>query len=243
MSARQIANPFPNPLYPDATMLKDPGATAEHHPRRALDQRFAAMTTSISSRMASTAASGVTTTCNGSAARTITSSTISGTSRSNRTTSTRTTCSTSTIPPRLLRSCQRRHAVLAAIHAVQRARSAPNARDAAVFSCTAEFQTALMYLNYKPRPLDNISYRAEFVDDKEGQRTGIKTRYIETGIGWQHWFSPQIEIRPEVSYYKSLDAFAFNGNSNLGIATDQEVRHHRRVGHHHSLLMQGTLAA
>jgi hypothetical protein len=73
-------------------------------------------------------------------------------------------------------------------------------------------------LNYKPTPLDNISWRGEFYDDKEGQRTGTKTRYVETGIGWQHWFSPQIEIRPEFTYYRSLDAFAFNGNSNLGIA-------------------------
>jgi hypothetical protein len=91
-------------------------------------------------------------------------------------------------------------------------------KTAAVLTCTAEFQTALMYLNYKPDPLDNISYRIEFVDDKEGQRTGVKTRYLETGIGWQHWFSPQIEIRPEVSYYKALDNFAFNGNPNLLIA-------------------------
>jgi hypothetical protein len=90
-----------------------------------------------------------------------------------------------------------------------------------VLSCTASFQTFLMYLNYKPAPLDNISYRAEFVDDYQGQRTGTKTRYIETGIGWQHWFSPQIEIRPEVSYYKSLDAFAFNGNANLGIPANR----------------------
>jgi hypothetical protein len=57
----------------------------------------------------------------------------------------------------------------------------------------------------------------EFVDDYQGQRTGVASRYIETGIGWQHWFSPQIEIRPEVSYYKAMDAFAFNGNVNLGI--------------------------
>jgi hypothetical protein len=91
----------------------------------------------------------------------------------------------------------------------------------AVFSCTASFQTFLTYLNYKVSPLDNISYRAEFVNDAQGQRTGIKTRYVETGIGWQHWFSPQIEIRPEVSYYKSLDAAAFNGNSNLGIAPNK----------------------
>ena len=90
-------------------------------------------------------------------------------------------------------------------------------KDHTVLSCNAQFQTALMYLNYKPDPLDNISYRAEFVDDYQGQRTGTATRYIETGIGWQHWFSPQIEIRPEVSYYKAMDGFAFNGNANLGI--------------------------
>jgi hypothetical protein len=93
--------------------------------------------------------------------------------------------------------------------------------NAAVFSCTASVQTYLAYLNYKASPLDNISYRLEFYNDEQGQRTGVKTRYVETGIGWQHWFSPQIEIRPEVSYYRSLDANAFNGNSNLGIAPNK----------------------
>jgi hypothetical protein len=102
--------------------------------------------------------------------------------------------------------------------------NAPNlaqCSNAAVLSCTASVQTLVYYLNYKPSPLDNISWRAEFYDDKQGQRTGTKTRYIETGIGWQHWFSPQIEIRPEVTYYRSLDAFAFNGNSNLGIPANR----------------------
>ena len=94
-------------------------------------------------------------------------------------------------------------------------------KSATPLACTADWQTALMYLNYKASPLDNISYRAEFVDDFQGQRTGFKTRYIETGIGWQHWFSPQIEIRPEVSYYRSLDVNAFNGNANLGIAANK----------------------
>jgi len=89
--------------------------------------------------------------------------------------------------------------------------------NAIVLACTASVQTYLMYLNYKPAPLDNISWRLEFYDDKEGQRTGTKTRYFETGIGWQHWFSPQIEIRPEFTYYRSLDAPAFNGNPNFGI--------------------------
>jgi hypothetical protein len=90
--------------------------------------------------------------------------------------------------------------------------------NAAVFSCTAESRAALWYLNYKPNPLNNISWRMEWFDDVEGQRTGIKTNYIETGIGWQHWFSPQIEIRPEFSFYRSLNGNAFNGNANLGIA-------------------------
>ena len=90
-------------------------------------------------------------------------------------------------------------------------------------SCRAEVQTELIYVSYKATPLDNISYRFEFYNDMEGQRTGTKSRYVETGIGWQHWFSPQIEIRPEFSFYRSLDAPAFNGNANLGIPPNKNT--------------------
>jgi hypothetical protein len=102
--------------------------------------------------------------------------------------------------------------------------NAPNlakCSNTVVLSCTASVQTYVTYLSYKPTPLDNISYRLEYYDDEQGQRTGTKTAYFETGIGWQHWFSPQIEIRPEVTYYKSLSAFAFNGNANLGIPANR----------------------
>jgi Putative beta-barrel porin-2, OmpL-like. bbp2 len=102
--------------------------------------------------------------------------------------------------------------------------NAPNlavCSSAALLSCRASFQTFLLYLNDKLTPLDNLTWRAEFVDDFQGQRTGTKTRYAEAGFGWQHWFSPQIEIRPEIAYYRSLDAFAFNGNTNLGIAPNK----------------------
>ncbi len=95
--------------------------------------------------------------------------------------------------------------------------------NAFVFSCTAESRSFLWYLSYTPTKLDNISWRMEWFDDVEGQRTGTKTNYIETGIGWQHWFSPQIEIRPEFSFYRSLNAFAFNGNPNLGIAPSKNT--------------------
>jgi hypothetical protein len=103
--------------------------------------------------------------------------------------------------------------------------NAPNGAQCSTttaLTCNASVQTYVAYLNYKATPLDNISYRLEYYDDKEGQRTGVKTRYVDTGIGWQHWFSPQIEIRPEVSYYRALDAAAFNGNANLGIAPNKK---------------------
>ncbi len=93
--------------------------------------------------------------------------------------------------------------------------NAPNFAHCAnpdVLTCTARVFATVMYLNYQFSPLDNISFRPEFYNDMEGQRTGTKTRYVDFGIGWQHWFSPQVEIRPEVTYYRSLDAPAFNGN-------------------------------
>lgn len=86
-------------------------------------------------------------------------------------------------------------------------------------SCTAHVVTALTYLNWEPTPMDNLSIRAEYYNDEQGQRTGTKTRYWETGFGWQHWFSPQIEVRPEIVYYRSVDANAFNINLATGDAS------------------------
>jgi Putative beta-barrel porin-2, OmpL-like. bbp2 len=94
-------------------------------------------------------------------------------------------------------------------------------------TCDARSFASLMYLNWHFAPLDNLTFRFEYFDDMEGQRTGIKTRYLETGIGWQHWLSPQIELRPEITYYNSLDAAAFNGNPFNGIAP---TRHYAIVG-------------
>jgi hypothetical protein len=86
--------------------------------------------------------------------------------------------------------------------------------DPRVLACTAKAFGSVLYLNHQFSPLDNLTFRAEYFDDMQGQRTGTKTRYVDFGVGWQHWFSPQIEIRPEVDYYRSLDAPAFNGNAN-----------------------------
>jgi hypothetical protein len=94
-------------------------------------------------------------------------------------------------------------------------------KNAAVLTCTAKEYGTVMYLNYSWNALNNFSIRPEFYNDMEGQRTGTKTKYVELSLGWQHWLSPQIEFRPEIGYYKSLDAPAFNGNSNAGVAPDR----------------------
>ena len=86
-------------------------------------------------------------------------------------------------------------------------------KSAAVLRCKASSQGAVAYLNYSPNALNNISFRAEYYDDMEGQRTGTAAVYYETGIGWQHWLSPQIEMRPEFVYYHA-SANAFNIASN-----------------------------
>ncbi len=82
--------------------------------------------------------------------------------------------------------------------------------DPTAVSCTAHVFAALAYWNWQPGPMNNLSLRTEYYNDEQGQRTGTKTRYWDIGLGWQHWFSPQIEVRPEVTYYRSIDAAAFN---------------------------------
>ncbi|HVJ52555.1 MAG TPA: outer membrane beta-barrel protein [Aliidongia sp.] len=96
-----------------------------------------------------------------------------------------------------------------------------NCHNAATLSCRASAIGTVAYLNYQITPLDNISFRPEFYDDEQGQRTGTKATYLNFGLGWQHWMSPQVEVRPEIDWDRSIDAKAFNGNSNAGIAPDK----------------------
>jgi Putative beta-barrel porin-2, OmpL-like. bbp2 len=91
-----------------------------------------------------------------------------------------------------------------------------NATD---LKCTVWAVGVLTYLNYTPDPLNNFTLRLEWYDDPNGWRTstGGPTKYFDTNFSWQHWFSPQIEIRPEIGYWHSFGTAAFNGNPTLGI--------------------------
>jgi Putative beta-barrel porin-2, OmpL-like. bbp2 len=94
--------------------------------------------------------------------------------------------------------------------------NAPNeafCSSSTVTRCNAYAMGAVAYLNYSPEPLDNFSFRPEIYYDPQGQRTATAATYWEVSIGWQHWFSPQIEIRPEIGYYRSNGANAFNGGT------------------------------
>jgi len=98
--------------------------------------------------------------------------------------------------------------------------NAPNiahCKNALALSCTATGIGATGYLNYSPNPLNNFSFRPEYYADNQGQRMGTPADYYEFSFGWQHWLSPQIEMRPEVGYYRSIDAIVFNANPTHGI--------------------------
>ncbi|MBV8605506.1 MAG: outer membrane beta-barrel protein [Pelomonas sp.] len=102
--------------------------------------------------------------------------------------------------------------------------NAPNlatCSNATVLTCRAGATGTVAYLNYSPNPLDNFSIRPELFWDPQGQRTGVVAHFANLAFGWQHWFSPQIEVRPELAYYHSFGANAFNGNSNAGVAPNK----------------------
>jgi hypothetical protein len=81
---------------------------------------------------------------------------------------------------------------------------------ATALRCNAYAMGTVAYINYSPDPLNNFSLRPEIYDDPQGQRTGSAATYWEVSLGWQHWLSPQIELRPEIGYYQSNGAKAFN---------------------------------
>jgi Putative beta-barrel porin-2, OmpL-like. bbp2 len=76
-------------------------------------------------------------------------------------------------------------------------------KSAKVLRCQTDSIGSMFYLNYSPNALNNFSLRLEYYDDAEGQRTGVPAIYHDVGLGWQAWLSPQVELRPEFTYYTS----------------------------------------
>jgi hypothetical protein len=94
--------------------------------------------------------------------------------------------------------------------------NAPNnaiCANATVQRCNAYAIGNVAYINYSPDSLNNFSLRPEVYYDPQGQRTGHAATYLALSLGWQHWWSPQLEARPEIGYYRSNGANAFNGGT------------------------------
>ncbi len=90
--------------------------------------------------------------------------------------------------------------------------------------CTASEWAALMYLNYRYSDLDNFTFRAEYFSDENGQRTGVKADYDNFAIGWQHWLSPSIYIRPEIAWYETVNGVkAFGRDANNSNPTQNSI--------------------
>jgi len=96
-------------------------------------------------------------------------------------------------------------------------------KSTAVATCSANLYAAVAYLNYSPDHLNNFSIRPEYFNDQQGQRTGQAGIFRNIAFGWQHWFSPQVEVRPEINYMhfsansaNGGNPYAFNGNPVAG---------------------------
>ena len=85
--------------------------------------------------------------------------------------------------------------------------------NTALPTCTANEFGLLAFWNYRIGTFDNLTLRTELYDDMKGQRTGYATRYIDITAGWQRWFGPQVEVRPELGYYRAPDAAAFDNDT------------------------------
>jgi hypothetical protein len=80
----------------------------------------------------------------------------------------------------------------------------------AVAFCYSYAWAVLNYLNYQYTPHDIFTWRTDWMNDAQGQRTGFKTRYAEFALGYTHWIGDTIELRPEMRYEHSLDVDAYD---------------------------------
>jgi hypothetical protein len=66
------------------------------------------------------------------------------------------------------------------------------------------------YTAYAVSKRDFFTLRNEWWRDEDGARSGFATNYSSHTVGWSHQLSDSIAIRPEVGYYRSYDAKAFD---------------------------------
>ncbi len=79
--------------------------------------------------------------------------------------------------------------------------------------CQSREWAILNYTMYEIDKHNAVGIRNEYYNDMSGQRTGYKTAYYEATISWQHYFSDDVYMRPEIGYYHAFNAAVFNGGT------------------------------
>ena len=69
------------------------------------------------------------------------------------------------------------------------------------------------YTNFMLTPRDYVTVRNDFLNDIKGQRTGFINLYTEHTIGWAHYFSQNIMVRPEARYERSYNTPAYDNGT------------------------------
>ena len=88
------------------------------------------------------------------------------------------------------------------------------------------FQTALtlgqIFLPTRslPGPCSTTAPIASNISIEEGQRIDVKTAYVDTASSLQRWFSPEVEIRPDVTTRRSMQ-MRRKGSSSLQIVPNR----------------------
>jgi len=77
---------------------------------------------------------------------------------------------------------------------------------------------AVNYTMFEVSTKDFITVRNELWRDEEGERTGFPGTYTSHSIGLTHNFTPWLQIRPEIGYYRNWDNPAFDNGTKKGIA-------------------------
>jgi hypothetical protein len=68
----------------------------------------------------------------------------------------------------------------------------------------------LNYTMFQVSPKDFFTVRNEWVKDEHGTRYGFAGNYSSHTIGWTHNFTPYLQVRPEVGYYRNYNTPAFD---------------------------------
>jgi hypothetical protein len=78
--------------------------------------------------------------------------------------------------------------------------------------CSRTYGT-VNYTMFELSKKDFITFRNEYWRDEEGERSGFPSTYTSNGIGLTHNFTPELQIRPEIDYFRSWCAPAFNNGT------------------------------